>query len=718
MLLFLLSSCVKHPPANEAIYISSFPETVSLSSGSWTITVSAGMNGAAIALNEKDQPYTIVARTIPSVTHVLEGINKSYDSGGYGTGGSVKIKRMEKIDDSIILDASFLKNGSRKGSWHEKIYAIEQSNRVFWISDIKVKAEQDFELSYTREVIFTGDTGWPFFLVPGYLYGSNNDKHAKDVFPRLIQNADISSPTSSFFSFRADRSSHLTSMMSNGSNWAGIAIDEGVSANNLFFYNGLALGRRPGGTSPCVCATLGYSNIPARYNGNCGSRAPRWESETEYKPVKLKSGDEINFRFILFAGKGKSKFDSEPIIEGLYKIFHKKPKFRNPPYETIRDVAGALVNDGIVKPVGLWRVIDNSDECDTGWTGGPMVSTAVLKAGIKMEKEELIKDAIKSIDTLCSEGLNDKSGFLYDTWKKGEWTTEGWWVHWSGGAHLAYTNGQAVYYILKAYEIMKSHGREPNPMWIEISKRVLESAEKTQRENGAFPVTFSSEDGSPVSWEGFAGCWFVPAMAILGRLTNNNNMIESAIKGEAYYYEWLKTYELWGSPIDASNAVDEEGNIALAIGEWELYKATEDKNYIEHLDHSLRYDFTWKWAYRSYTANPPLSRLDFDTTGGNGTSCCNIHLHQMGGLLAEPISYMAENSEYYYSRYLDTIIFSIQSASRIDGEFGFGRKGWVTEQFYHTDAVQGALPYDGGLWPRYLPWAAASVLHTLLVEDK
>jgi hypothetical protein len=86
----------------------------------------------------------------------------------------------------------------------------------------------------------------------------------------------------------------------------------------------------------------------------------------------------------------------------------------------------------------------------------------------------------------------------------------------------------------------------------------------------------------------------------------------------------------------------------------------------------------------------------------------------MGNLIVEEMYYAYRHSgnEYILSRLKDTLNWGLGTYNRTDGWFGYGKKGWATEQFFHSDGIQddpARIP-DGGIWPDYLSWAAACVL--------
>jgi hypothetical protein len=105
--------------------------------------------------------------------------------------------------------------------------------------------------------------------------------------------------------------------------------------------------------------------------------------------------------------------------------------------------------------------------------------------------------------------------------------------------------------------------------------------------------------------------------------------------------------------------------------------------------------------------------MDWSSAGGSITSTHNVHIHQMGNLVAGDIYYLYTQigDQYIADRLRDTCIWGLGTFNRVDGEFSFGKAGWGTEQFFHSDGLQdNNLPWDGGIWKGHIPWAVACVL--------
>ena len=560
----------------------------------------------------------------------------------------------------------------------------------------------------------------PILLSPGYIYNTNNATLSEGLSPQVVYGGRAATPESSVFNFRADRSSHSSILANLTKGVFGICLNEGKVIGDKFFYNGLGLDVS-NNENNTVSVFFGYENYPARYNGNCNPRiSGRWSGEPEFGWFDLKKGKTCHFQHIIYLGKLKESFVfAEPLRLFYYYLRPEISPSSRDPKHIAELICEAILKDSVVEECGLFRVIDKKDECDIGWTGGIMVAYPLLLAGLKWEIEPAREVSIEAIDSLVNNGFNEHSGFFYDAWIDGKWTVDGWWKIWAGGNHLAYTNGQSIYYILSSYSVLPQDIKSQKQNWIDRCSGILDKALQSQKSTGEFPASFNPEDGSPGNIVGFGGCWFLPALLKAYETTGDKKYLYAVQKAEPFYFDWLKTLEVWGTPIDAEGAVECEGNLPLVMAEHLLHKYTGDPFYLDHLKFAVQYDLTWKWAYNTYLENPPLSELNWKSLGGNSASTCNIHLHPMSSMILGDLLYLYKvtGDDYYYHRYEDAVNFGLQCINTEKIEYGFGKAGWGTEQFFHTDALQGQGPPDGGIWTRYLPWATAVVLKGIVSDS-
>lgn len=126
----------------------------------------------------------------------------------------------------------------------------------------------------------------------------------------------------------------------------------------------------------------------------------------------------------------------------------------------------------------------------------------------------------------------------------------------------------------------------------------------------------------------------------------------------------------------------------------------------------LHWEYSWKFPYNVAHTNEPLKSMNWSSSGGSITSSHNVSVHQMGNLVAVEMYYLFTklNDRYIEDRLKDVCIWGLGTYNIKDNDFGFGKTGQATEQFYYTDGLVGWKPWDGGIWECSLSWASACVL--------
>ena len=77
----------------------------------------------------------------------------------------------------------------------------------------------------------------------------------------------------------------------------------------------------------------------------------------------------------------------------------------------------------------------------------------------------------------------------------------------------------------------------------------------------------------------------------------------------------------------------------------------------------------------------------------------------------------AEARRYIQSRLDDTVKWGCQTYNLFDGQYGYGKKGWMSERFCYSQGLVVEKYPDGRLastWFALMPWASSSVLEGLL----
>ncbi len=340
--------------------------------------------------------------------------------------------------------------------------------------------------------------------------------------------------------------------------------------------------------------------------------------------------------------------------------------------------------------------------------------------------EEKLSQALSGeemIDRIVA-GYREESGFFLDLYAPvGEGPSgrlNGWWTYYGlcRDCHCAYTQGSAVYYILKTILFLKKKGVPYREAWLEGCRKVLDTAVYLQREDGAFGYTYSASEKKVLDWEGFAGCWFVPGLLYLARLTGESSYAEAARKAHGYYRNFVHDLDCCGAPMDTWKAVDQEGNLSFLHGSRLLYEDTGEARFLEDMKCSAGYEFLWRYGYPTRPEHPPV-KDGWNACGGSVTSVSNPHIHPMGVLADEDLLFLADaaGDAYYRERALDSAAWMMQTLELYPDKTGYGRYGILSERWCPSDGLvteryDNGQPY--GSWFSYNLWAAANVFEAVL----
>lgn len=550
----------------------------------------------------------------------------------------------------------------------------------------------------------------PFFMIPGAFYGTNQREKSSGKHPKLAyRQKDAKLPESSGWLMRADRSTHPIVFATFENTGIAIGVSEVYySSSGEWGYNSLGFMTEQGGDR--IIVTIGDRDWPVRLLNHRYTDGEIIEG--------LPSSGKVMAEICLWWGESQDRFGYESFLRAYYYSTHDFPRGGVTPRQAIQDIVKGTM-EAICSETGFFYILlsENYKEsfCDLAWIGILQIGQPLLEAALKVGNKDAAEYARKIISRAAREAYNPASHMFYDIYddKKG-WSKNRWSESFE---HSGYINGQACYFFLRAYRNEKERGiRRKN--WLQAVIPVLHHVVDLQAPDGHFGINFALKDGRVINYEGFAGCWFVAPLAMLaGEYPDAAGWaLPASERGLDAYYKDLQTMELLGSPIDIHKAPDEESILAFIKGARELYRIKGEEKYLSFLERALHYNFTWKFAYNTHHRRSHI--CDWSSAGGDITSVHNIHIHPMGNLVAEDIYfyYKMTGDNYFYDRVRDTVLWGMQAYNREDGEFGFGKRGWMSEQLYHTHVDYQHGGDDGGAWQVFLPWGNGSILSSLSGE--
>lgn len=622
------------------------------------------------------------------------------------------------------IDVNCLSPDRRQGliARIEPVASNSNGNQSEYLLILKNTAQQLF--SGIVRVDLEIESQNPAFFMPGFLYNRNRGNvpayyghdGATALFPRLsLEKSGI--PYSDFWMVRADRLSHPVSMMWEGENAYGISVAPVTEDGD---FRGFCC--RLGKTKSSIGFTLGYENAPVLYV----------EAHTVKEPtagyIQIQPGRELRVRFWVYHTSGSDERIINAIIRKVYRQYHTPPRKGADLGQAASDIAQAIFEDAYVDRIKNYSTrvflengkVVHEPLASISWTGGVEVAVPLLRAAHRMNRADMRLQAAGVIDHIVRHSLNPRSGLPYDAWSDGRWRTDGWWDdRMSQSGHSSYLVGQALYYILTAFHLEMEYDGQNHQDWRSFVYHCLKRIALTEDNNGELPYIWSQETGEGLEYDSFAGCWCTAAAALYGALNQDAEMLSLAGRGVRHYWEkFVRRMECYGTPIDTFKAVDSEGALAFIKACRWLHQATGQAEYLAMLKDGLEYEFTFKFCWNPPIQAEPLKRLNWSCCGGSVTSVCNPHIHPMSNNVCDELVYCALNTkdDYFMSRLKDTVNWALQAYSMKDGEYDFGKKGWMSERFCYSEGLLTELYEDGSpcsTWRCFLPWGASNILEGL-----
>jgi hypothetical protein len=612
-------------------------------------------------------------------------------------------------------------DGSTKNPFQAKVCILNE-NKVKWSGVIHV------ELPFNKVN--------PRYFLPAFMYGRNRGECPQNVpneFPRLRD--ELNRPSSPWWMVRSDRLSHPVALVYDAGKIYGFCASPYFICSNgvkqqwkpemegtFYQYAGFSCSLSKG----TVGYTLGYENAPLLFvkSHDVRDRAALGENCFELEP-----GETVELTLELYEFQAKSELDINAVIEEVYYGYHQSPRDASDVITAVNDLAQAVYEDAWLPEDSTYsgQVFEESSGgyrynkiISTAWTNGLSVATPMLMAALRIGNEAMRQQALSCITNIVRNSLNPSTGLPYESFSNGRWSNKGWWfdgMHTAG--HSSYLVGQALFYILKAYDYEMRFKDCQHEDWLLFVKEVLLRVEKTKNTDDEYPFIFSEKTGAGIEYDAFSGTWCMAALAYYCWLTGDRAHLDSLQKSEKHYYEeYIKPMECYGAPLDTDKATDSEGILAYIKAIRFLHAVTGEKQYLEHMRDAICYEFSFKFCYNSPIKVPPLSRIGWSSCGGTVTSIANPHIHPMSSNVVDELLYFVENCEdkYVRDRMIDTIRWGCQTYNTYDKEFDHGKKGWMSERFCHSEGLLSQKYSDGSLastWFCLMPWASGSILDGL-----
>ena len=592
------------------------------------------------------------------------------------------------------------------------------------------------------------DADSPKFFMPGFMYNTNTadmPSSGRKAFPRLKRNP-AGKPESEFFMTRSDRLAEPVSLVySEGRVW-GIAappywVQETGKAVPVSFEDGR---KKPenapflqyGGFScnindegrVSVGYTLGFEDAPWLFVQT--AKVLEREAVDDNNSFCIKAGETLEFPITIYDYTGEDERAIYKALAHVYERFHEEPRtIHGMDEDKALSLLGSAIRDNAwLEKENMYSgfVYDREEGPrfnkigSLSWTNGLAVAVPVLFAANRLKDDRARSQSLAFIDSVIRNSFNSDSGLLYDAVEDGKWSVRGWWY--SGmrnGGHSAYINGQAVYYILKAYISEKKERDIAHDDWISFVAPVIRKMNAGINADFEYPFSFSEDTGAGLEYDSMGGAWCLAATALYEYVTQDREYLDVLLKSEQHYFDaFVKKCECYGGPLDTDKAVDNEGILAYIRAVRILHEITGGEYLLDRLGDALNYECSFKLCYNTPVSVPPLGRIGWSSCGGSITSVANPHIHPMSSTVIPEMRYYvaARGDGYMRSRLEDTVKWSLQTFNTYDKEYDCGGPGWMSERFCFCRGLLVERYPDGSpasTWFALMPWASASIIEGL-----
>ena len=630
-----------------------------------------------------------------------------------------------------------LEQSSLNVRWHSEQGAGKANDPQIVQVAIQNACAQTWSGIIKLDLHFSSDA--PRFFLPGFLYGTNRGDAplvTDSKAPRL-RSSPTEFPASPWWLTRSDRLSHPAALAFTGDRVVGL------SAAPYYVKQGkLTHGWRPGERGDfvqyagfgcdidqqTVSYTLGYENAPWFFL-NSHTFQPR--KALDKNTFTLGPGEQIVFNVAVFDYAATDERDIHAALQWVYRAFHQSPRQGLAPQHVIQHIAQAVFTDAWMPERKAYAgfVFDRPEGYvqsalpSISWTNGLAVAVPMLKAALCLGRQDIREQALSCIDHIVDHSINPQNGLPYAAENHGVWSNRGWWYDRQMiPGHPAYLVGQAAYLILKAYDDEKRSQNTIHSAWMTFVADVLKITEASRNADGEYPYLLSEKTGAGLCYDSFSGAWCMAAAAYYSHLANDRQYVPQLLRSEQYYHnQYIAHLECYGGPLDIDKQIDSEGVLAYIRAVRWLHEITGENALLDHMRDALYYEFTFKFCYNSPIQVPPLSKVKWSSCGGSITSVSNPHIHPMSSSVIDEMLYYIQKTgdAYAQSRLEDTLRWSCQVSNAYDQEFDYGKTGWMSERFCHSEGLLTEKYPDGSpasTWFALMPWACGCILEGLCGE--
>jgi len=431
-------------------------------------------------------------------------------------------------------------------------------------------------------------------------------------------------------------------------------------------------------------------------------------------PVDFKAGDEVGFTFRIYtfkAPKIQSLFDK--YLQVRHDLCPPPSFIPRIPFSACYAVLDSKFNrQNFVPEWGYYSVGMRTmflQDWQIGWTGG-MISTYPL---LFSDQQKTRDNVVANFNWLFPNGISP-SGFFWDSGEKGN--------RWYGGDirkpqaknwHLIRKSADALYYIIKQFELMKMQGTTLKPEWESGTQGVADTFVKLWDSNHQFGQFVDSQTGE-IAVGGSTSAGIAPAaLAFAGRYFQKEAYLRVATESaQQMYDDYFSKGISCGGPGDALQNPDSESLYGLLESFAVLYEATGDQKWLQYACDAAAQFSTWVMSYDYVFPEKSLfGAMNMKTTGAVFANTQNKHgspgICTHSGLAFLRL-YRATGNELYLNLLQEIARAIPQFLSHKDRPIKGLEEGWMNERVSTTDWFEGI----GEIFPGST-WAETDLLLTI-----
>ncbi len=267
---------------------------------------------------------------------------------------------------------------------------------------------------------------------------------------------------------------------------------------------------------------------------------------------------------------------------------------------------GKFYADDYILTEDLWSI---------GWTGGAMVTAALLKLGNELTRNR----AIKTIDFLtehlapCGYFEQMKDSLPIGNTLKSEAMKD---------CTLVRRQGDVLYFLFKQFELTP-----PKKKWIAAAKRVSDALADLYEKYGDFGQFVNYKTGEMMYGGTTSAASVIGALALAWKHFGDERYLSIAKRaGEQYYRNYVEKGLTYGGPEEAMCAPDSESAFAMVESMVVLYEIAQEEKWLTYAKDSVHLFSSWvvTYPYR-FPKDSEFARLGINSVGSVFANVQNKH---------------------------------------------------------------------------------------------